>query len=292
MDRKDFLKLVTLLPFTGAAMKLNAFNTLADLPQNGHTMPVLFLGHGNPMNAIQENEYTRAWRAAGASMPKPVAILCVSAHWETRGTLVTAMPAPKTIHDFGGFPKELSEFQYAAPGSPALAEEAKKAVSRAEVGLDYEWGLDHGCWSVVCHLFPDAGIPVIQMSLDYTKPPAWHYELGRELAALRRKGVLIVGSGNIVHNLGMLSWNSPRGYDWAIEANEKVKKLILAGDHRQLIGYPSLGKEMQLAVPSPEHYLPLLYTLALKEEKDSVSFFNDRTEMGAVSMTSVRIGAA
>jgi 4,5-DOPA dioxygenase extradiol len=199
------------------------------------------------------------------------------------------MEKPKTIHDFGGFPKELYEVQYPAPGSPELAEETKQAVSRTPVELDHQWGLDHGCWSVIRHLFPNADVPVIQLSLDHSKPAQWHYELASELRILRSKGVLVVGSGNIVHNLRMADWEKLGGYDWAVEANQRIKKLVEGDDHQSLINYAAMGREMQLAVPTPEHYLPLLYILGLKEEKERVSFFNDKAEMGSISMTSMKI---
>jgi 4,5-DOPA dioxygenase extradiol len=256
-------------------------------------MPVLFLGHGNPMNAIGENEFVNGFRRLGEDMPKPSAILCISAHWETRGTLVTAMLKPKTIHDFGGFPKALYEVQYPAPGDPVLAAETQETVSNTFVGLDYAWGLDHGAWSVIKHLYPLADVPVVEMSLDYTQPPAYHYELGRQLASLRKKGVLIIGSGNMVHNLRMASWEEMEtpgfSYDWAAEASLTMKKYILEGDHASLIQYARQGKEVQMAIPTPEHYLPLLYTLSLQEKGDAVSFFNDQMIAGSLSMTSVRI---
>ncbi len=254
-------------------------------------MPLLFLGHGSPMNAIEENEFTNGWREIGATLPKPQAILCISAHWETIGTQVTAMEAPRTIHDFYGFPRELFGVSYPAPGSPALAEATRRGVQKTIVELDTKWGLDHGCWSVAKHLFPDANIPVIQLSLDRRQSPLWHYELAGELAFLRRKGVLILGSGNIVHNLGIMDWeNSDDGYDWAREANDLLKHLILEGDHTRLAGYQALGEEIRLSVPTPEHFLPLLYVLALKDEKEGIGFFNDKTIFGSISMTSLKIG--
>jgi 4,5-DOPA dioxygenase extradiol len=253
-------------------------------------MPLLFVGHGNPMNAITDNEFSRGWREAGKALPKPNAILCVSAHWETRGTFVTAMEKPQTIHDFGGFPPELYEVPYPAPGSPALAQETKRRITATEVGLDLEWGLDHGCWSVLRHLFPHAGVPVIELSLDRTKDPRWHFDLAKELAPLRRKGVLIAGSGNMVHNLRMIDWKAAEGFDWAREANDQLKRLIAGDGSEMLTNYRSLSKEVQMGVPTPEHYIPLLYPLGLKEEGETVSFFNDRTELGAISMTSFRIG--
>src|ERR1035437_9113906 len=251
-------------------------------------MPVLFVGHGSPMNAIEENEFTRGWREIAKNLPRPNAILCVSAHWETRGTLVTVMEKPRTIHDFGGFPQELFDVQYPAPGNPELANETKSIIKDQIIGLDEQWGLDHGCWSVLRRMFPAADIPVVQLSLDYSKPAQYHYDLAKELAPLRTKGILIIGSGNIVHNLRMVSWdkmNEPGfGFDWAIEANEKMKKFILNGDHQSLINYPAQGKDFELAIPTPEHYLPLLYALALKEEKEKIELFNDKAVMGSLTM--------
>lgn len=270
-------------------MKLSDLGRMAGDLSNTAPMPLLFLGHGNPMNAITENEFTRGWQQVGRSLPKPNAVLCISAHWETNGTYLTATEKPKTIHDFGGFPKELYEVQYPAPGSPEFAEETQHIVTKTSVELDHERGLDHGCWSVIKHVFPKADVPIVQISLDRGKPAQWHYDLARELASLREKGVLIVGSGNVVHNLRMADWDEPGGFGWAVDANERIKKLIADGDHPLLIKYHSISKEMQLAVPTPEHYLPLLYVLGLKEEKESVSFFNDQTELGSISMTSVKI---
>lgn len=284
---------MALLPLAGLAMKLNKLSTITDNFGDTTQMPVLFLGHGSPMNAIEENEFVRGWRNVGASLPRPNAILCISAHWETRGTYVTAMEKPPTIHDFGGFPDELFAVEYPAPGSPQLALETKNIIKKTEVGLDEKWGLDHGAWSVIKHLFPNADIPVIQMSLDYYQPAKYHYELAQELSSLRKKGVLIIGSGNIVHNLGMVAWDKIKepeyGYDWALQANATLKNLILNNDHQQLINYKALGKEIALAAPSPDHYLPLLYSLALKEEKEKVTLFNDKTIMGSISMTSILI---
>jgi 4,5-DOPA dioxygenase extradiol len=257
-------------------------------------MPVLFVGHGSPMNAIEDNEFVQTWRELGKSLLQPSAILCVSAHWETRGTFVTAMEKPMTIHDFGGFPEELFDVQYPAPGSPELAKEVQHIIKKAGTGLDYKWGLDHGAWSVIKHLYPKADVPVIQLSMDYYQSPQYHYDLAMELAPFRKKGVLIIGSGNMVHNLGLVSWekmNEPGfGYDWAIEANEKMKKFILSDDHKALINYKSQGRAFQLAVPTPEHFIPLLYALALKEENETLNFFNDKAVAGSLSMTSIRIG--
>jgi 4,5-DOPA dioxygenase extradiol len=289
MERKDFLKLLALFPIAGTGMKLNTLSRLTSEFENTEPMPVLFVGHGNPMYAIEQNDFSNTWQSIGKSLVKPKAILVISAHWETEGTLVTAMEKPKTIHDFGGFPKALFDVEYPAPGSPALAKEVKETIKKTSVELDHQWGLDHGTWSVVKHMYPNADVPVIQLSMDYRKDALWHYELAKELAVLRQKGILIVGSGNMVHNLRRADFNVSKGFDWAIEANEKMKKLISENDHKALVNYSSLGKEVQLAIPSPEHYLPLLYALGLKSEKEKISFFNDKTELGAISMTSVKI---
>jgi len=259
---------------------------------NSERMPVLFLGHGSPMNAIEENEFVAGFRKVGSEISKPQAILCISAHWETRGTYVTVMEHPKTIHDFGGFPKALYDVQYPAPGNPELAQATKALVQKTEVGLDESWGLDHGAWSVIKHLYPKADVPVIQLSLDYTKPAQYHFELAQELAKLREKGILIIGSGNMVHNLRMVAWDKLKGepfaFDWATEANEKMKSLILDGDFQRLIDYKNQGKAFDLAIPTPDHYLPLLYTLALKDKKDKTAIFNDQPVGGSLTMTSVK----
>lgn len=258
------------------------------------TMPALFLGHGSPMNAIEENEFVNGFRQVAKSIPKPRAILCISAHWETPGTFVTSMEWPKTIHDFGGFPKALFDVQYPAPGSPKLAEETRQAITKTKVELNETWGLDHGAWSVIKHLYPKADIPVVQMSIDYRKPAAYHYELAKELAQLRRKGILIIGSGNMVHNLGMVAWDKLNtdnyGFDWAIEASDKMKKFILSDNHKALIDFGLQGKSFQLAIPTPEHYIPLLYTLGLKDKNEKVSLFNDKAVGGSLTMTSVKLG--
>lgn len=291
MKRIDFLKSIALLPLAGFAMQLNKIKSISDTFDSTAKMPVLFVGHGSPMNAIEQNEFTAGWQTAIHSLPKPNAILCISAHWETKGTFVTAMEKPQTIHDFGGFPQALFDVQYPAPGNPDLASQTKNMVTKTNVGLDEKWGLDHGAWSVIKVMYPGADIPVIQMSLDYTHDPRYHYELAKELVGLRDKGVLIIGSGNMVHNLRMIDWrNQDQGFDWAQEANSKFKKLITSGDHEKLINYGGLGREVELSVPSPEHYLPLLYALSLKSPDEDVTFFNDKTVMGSLSMTSVRIG--
>ncbi len=294
MHRKEFLQSLAVLPLAGFTMKLNTLNTITGAFSSTDKMPVLFLGHGSPMNAIEENEFVTGFRNVARDIPKPNAILCVSAHWETRGTMVTAMEHPVTIHDFGGFPKELYDVQYPAPGSPALAKQTQELVKKTEVKLDDKWGLDHGAWSVIKHLYPKADVPVIQMSLDYYQGPRYHYELAKELAALRKKGVLIIGSGNMVHNLRMVAWDKLNtdnyGYDWALEAREKMNHFILDGDHASLVDYSAQGKPFRLSVPTPEHYLPLLYALAQQEKDDAVTLFNDKAVGGSLTMTSVKIG--
>ncbi|MFA5574336.1 MAG: 4,5-DOPA dioxygenase extradiol [Brumimicrobium sp.] len=293
MDRSTFIKSLVILPLTATAMKLDVLNKLTDSMGKSKKMPVLFLGHGSPMNAIEENEFVTGFRNIAKEIPLPNAILCISAHWETKGTLVTAMENPPTIHDFGGFPQALFDVQYPAPGSPDLANKTKSLITTTEVGLDDKWGLDHGAWSVIKHLYPNADIPVIQMSIDYRQGPQYHYELAKQISSLREKGVLIIGSGNIVHNLRMVEWrklNETFGFDWALEANENMKKFILNGDHKSLINFRSQGKSWDLAIPTPEHYLPLLYSLALQDKNEEVKLFNDKPVAGSLTMTSLKIG--
>ena len=294
MNRRKFVKTAAVAGITGSMASLAALHKLTEPLEHTARMPVLFLGHGSPMNAIEENEFVQGFRARSAEIRKPSAILCISAHWETRGTYVTAMEKPRTIHDFGGFPPQLFAVQYPAPGSPALAKETQQLVQLAQIGLDHQWGLDHGAWSVIKHLYPQADVPVIQLSLDYTKPPQYHYDLAKQLAQLRDKGVLIVGSGNMVHNLGLVAWNRLNdigyAYDWALEAGSKMKAYIEDGNHQALINYSAQGDAFRLAIPSPEHYLPLLYSLALKGDRDEVSLFNDKALAGSLTMTSVQIG--
>lgn len=257
------------------------------LPGNAGKMPVLFIGHGSPMNGIENNSFSESWKALGVEMHVPKAVIIVSAHWFTKGTRITAMNNPQTIHDFGGFPKALFDVQYPAPGDPALAKETISIVHQAEVIPDHDWGLDHGAWTIVRHMYPDASIPVLQLSIDYTKPASYHYELAKELAALRRRGVLILASGNMVHNLRALNWNFPEsGFDWAIESNEIFKKHLVDGNHRALIHYEQLGAAVRMAIPTPEHYLPLIYAIGLQDKSDSLALFNDKTLMGSISMTS------
>ena len=274
---------------------LSAFNNFtSSLKEQEYLMPVLFVGHGSPMNGIEDTEFSRRWSQMGKELPTPAAVLVISAHWFTKGTRITAMEFPKTIHDFGGFPKELFDVQYPAPGHPALAQETADLLHSAHVELDHDWGLDHGAWTITKHMFPEANIPVLQLSIDYTKGPQYHYELAKELYALRKKGVLIIGSGNMVHNLRMVAWDKlddmEYGYDWARNINDKFKSLIMDGDHKPLINYSSLGRDALLAIPTPEHYLPLMYSLGLQGAKDQVSFFNDKAVGGSLTMTSVKIG--
>ncbi|HEY3405958.1 MAG TPA: 4,5-DOPA dioxygenase extradiol [Ohtaekwangia sp.] len=274
-------------------------STLTDLKKFSDTLsksdqktPLLFIGHGSPMNGIEDNEFSAGWETLAKEIPLPKAVLVVSAHWYTKGTFITAMEHPKTIHDFGGFPKALFDVQYPAPGNPALAKETASLIHKTQVGLDHEWGLDHGTWSVVRRMYPEAKIPVLQLSIDYSKGPQYHYELAKELAELRKKGVLIIGSGNMVHNLRIMDWSlKDSGYDWAEEMNETFKKKITAGDHTSLMEYEKLGQAAKLSIPTAEHYLPLLYILGLQEKNEQVSFFNDKTLMGSISMTSVKISA-
>lgn len=257
--------------------------------QSGPRMPVLFIGHGNPMNAIEDNVFSQAWLELGRTLPRPRAILCISAHWETAGPRVTAMEHPRTIHDFYGFPEPLYRVHYPAPGDPDLARLIRDAAPEAGIQLDSAWGLDHGAWSVLCRMFPGAAIPVVQLSLDRAREPELHYRLGRALHPLREQGVLIVGSGNIVHNLGALVWEDT-AFDWAVAFDERLRDLIRAGDHEQIIHYQRLGPGAALAVPTNEHFLPLLYTLALQDDADAVDFFCERVTLGAISMRGIRIG--
>ena len=276
---------------------LSAFKSFTNgLNEQEHIMPVLFIGHGSPMNGIEDTEFSRRWTQMAKEIPTPKAVLVISAHWFTRGTKITAMDFPKTIHDFGGFPQELFDVQYPAPGHPVLAKETAELLHSAHVELDHDWGLDHGAWTIIRHMYPDANIPVLQLSIDYTKGPQYHYDLAKELNALRKKGVLIIGSGNMVHNLRMVAWDKLNtdgfGFDWALKAREKMNGFILNGDHRSLMNYHAQGRAFELAIPSPEHYLPLLYTLALQQDGEKVSLFNDKAVGGSLTMTSVKIEKA
>ncbi len=294
MKRSTFLKIVSLFPLTGYSMSLaNLENFTSNLTAT-NKMPVLFVGHGSPMNAIEDNQFSRRWNTMAKEIPVPQAVLCISAHWLTKGTAVTAMNQPTTIHDFGGFPKALFDVQYPAPGNPELAVETKNLITTTEITLNHDWGLDHGTWSVVKQMYPEANIPVLQLSIDYYQSPQYHFDLAKQLSALRSKGVLIIGSGNMVHNLGLAAFdkiNEPGyGFDWALEMNTIFKKHILEGNTAPLINYQSLGKAASLAIPTPDHYYPLLYTLGLQEKGDPVSFFNDIAVAGSLTMTSVKFG--
>ncbi|MFN8278554.1 MAG: 4,5-DOPA dioxygenase extradiol [Chitinophagales bacterium] len=281
------------LPVMTRSMSFSLIQQLAS-GESTEKMPVLFLGHGSPMNAIEDNPFVRGFRDLKYRLPEPKAILCISAHWETRGTLVTAMEHPRTIHDFGGFPQALYEVKYPAPGSPELAATTKQIVRSTTIGLDDQWGLDHGAWTVIKHLYPEASVPVVQLSLDYTKPPGYHYQLAKELALLRQKGVLIIGSGNLVHNLGLVAWNQLNtddyAFDWASSASAIIKSHILNGNHQALVDYRQLGREVLLAIPTPEHFLPLLYVLGLQEKNEAPELFNDKAVAGSLTMTSVALG--
>lgn len=276
---------------------LSDFNRFtSNLKEQEDWMPLLFIGHGSPMNAIEDNEFSQRWRTMAKEIPTPKAVLIVSAHWLTKGTHVTAMPSPRTIHDFGGFPPELFEVQYPAPGEPTIAAEVANLITSTNVGLDHDWGLDHGAWSVVRQMYPTANIPVLQLSIDYHKPPQYHYDLAKELLSLRKKGVLILGSGNMVHNLRMMHLptgnlediNKEYGFDWAIEMNTLFKEKIQSGDHNALINYDKLHRAALLAIPSPDHYYPLLYTLGLQRKGEKPYFFNDKPVAGSLTMTSVK----
>lgn len=264
----------------------------SNLKKQDHKMPVLFIGHGSPMNGIEHNQFSESWAQLAKEIPTPEAILVVSAHWLSRGTKITAMDFPETIHDFGGFPKALFDVQYPAPGNPELAKETASIIKSADVELVHDWGLDHGAWTVIRNMYPDAKIPVLQLSIDYTKGPQFHYELAKELSSLRSKGVLIIGSGNMVHNLRMISFDkldAEYGYDWAIEMNEVFKKHISNRNHDALINYESLGNAAKLAVPTPDHYYPLLYSLGLQNKNEEAFIFNDKLMAGSLTMTSLVI---
>lgn len=257
------------------------------------TMPAIFFGHGNPLNALLENGYTEGWASIGASLHHtPRAVLCVSAHWYLPGTAVTAMQSPRTIHDFGGFPRELYEVEYPAPGSPELANQVRDLLSPTPVRLDNRWGLDHGTWSVLCHVFPHADVPIVQLSIDETKPAPFHYELGKRLAPLRDEGVLVVGSGNLVHNLHAYAWgrHDVEPFDWAVRFEALARELLLKGDHEPLINYERLGRDALLSAPTPDHYLPLLYVIALQREGEQTTFPVEGFDGGSISMLTVQIG--
>jgi 4,5-DOPA dioxygenase extradiol len=255
-------------------------------------LPAIFFGHGNPMNAVQNNSYTEGWRSIGQQTPRPKAVLAISAHWFVPGTGVTISTAPRTIHDFGGFPQELYQVQYPAPGDPALARRVQQLLAPLDVKLDNSWGLDHGTWSVLRHVYPAADIPVVQLSIDETKPASYHFEIGRKLAPLREEGVLIAGSGNLVHNLRTYAWGRhPRDpYDWAVRFESAAKDIMLAGDYKPLVNYDMLGSDAALSIPTPDHYLPLLYALAARQSNERIRFPVEGVDGGSISMLSVQIG--
>jgi len=257
----------------------------------GTLMPTIFFGHGNPMNAISRNPYSEGWAAVGASMPRPKAVLSVSAHWYIPGCAVTAAAAPRTIHDFGGFPKKLYEVNYPAPGSPDLARRVKSLLSPVSVMLDEKWGLDHGTWSVLTHVFPGADVPVVQLSIDERQPPLFHYEIGKRLAALREEGVLVIGSGNLVHNLHTYAWgqHGVQAFDWAVRFEKEVRELLLKGEDARIVDYEELGRDAMLSAPTPDHYLPLLYVLGLRRKHEPISFPVEGIDGGSVSMLTVQI---
>lgn len=290
MNRKTFIKTTTGVLAMSTLGTLKVFSE--QLRQQEQKTPLLFIGHGSPMNGIENNQFSQQWTSLANDFPEPTAVICISAHWLTRGTFVTAMEKPRTIHDFGGFPKALFDVQYPTIGSPALAEETQKLITKTTVHLDHDWGLDHGTWTIIRHIYPKANIPILQLSIDYHQSPQYHYELAQELATLRRKGVLIIGSGNMVHNLRMVDFqkiNSTYGYDWAIEMNEKFKKNITQRNHKDLINYESMGQAAKLAIPTPDHYYPLLYILGMQEQNEEANFFNDVPVGGSLTMTSVKI---
>ena len=294
MDRRLFLKsssLAALAQFINMS-GLSALQALEHHLSPSERMPILFIGHGNPMNAITDNAWHRSWQQLGKALPKPQAILSVSAHWLTRGTKVTGMVKPKTIHDFGGFPRELFEAQYPAPGAPALAKTTSELVSSTTILPDESWGLDHGTWSVLLPMYPAADIPVYQLSLDYAQPTTYHYEIGKQLSKLREKGVLIIGSGNLVHNLGQVDWSGGnKVYDWAVEFDSKMSEWISKGDHASILNYQKLlGNTATMAHPTYDHLLPLFYVLGLQQKGEELHYFNDQFDMGSISMRSLQIG--
>ncbi|HET9838978.1 MAG TPA: 4,5-DOPA dioxygenase extradiol [Candidatus Angelobacter sp.] len=255
-------------------------------------LPAVFIGHGNPMNALLRNPYTEAWSALGQDIPRPTAVLSISAHWFAPGTGVTITTAPRTIHDFGGFPRDLYQVKYPAPGDPVLARRVQKLLEPTPVLLDESWGLDHGTWAVLCHVYPQADVPVVQLSIDETQPPEFHYEIGRRLAPLRQEGVLIVGSGNLVHNLHAYAWgrHAVEPFDWAVRFEQQAREMLLAAEHRPLVEYEKLGRDAHLSIPTPDHYLPLLYVIGARQERDRVSFPVEGVDGGSISMLAVRVG--
>lgn len=287
MKRIDFIKTLSLLPLAGSSSYAGSLNALADGKSTART-PLLFIGHGSPMNGIRDNIYSNAWKDLGQKLEVPKAVICISAHWLTKGTFVTALEEQPTVHTFNNFPHELFEVRYPAKGNPGLAKEIQKLISTTNVGLSHDWGIDHGAWIVLRRLFPEANVPVIQLSVDYSQPAEYHYRLGKQLSSLRRKGVLIVGSGNIIHNLYTTKSDS-KPYDWALEAREKFNAYITDANHQPLLKYQGLGSWATNAIPTPDHYFPLLYILGLQEADERVSFFNDDILSGSLSMTSLHI---
>ncbi|WP_143525015.1 4,5-DOPA-extradiol-dioxygenase [Labilibacter marinus] len=295
MKRRKFLKTASVLTtMIGNMTELKGLEKLVDDMPLSEKMPLLFIGHGSPMNAIEDNEFTQGMKQVAHTLSLPKAILCISAHWYIKGTKVTAMQQPKTIHDFHGFSQELYKQQYPASGHPELANETRELLLPTQVGKDLDWGLDHGSWSVLKHLYPNADVPVFQLSIDATKGAEYHFKLAQKLQSLRNKGVLIIGSGNIIHNLRLVDWpnfnKDNHGFDWAIEAREWVNKNIENRNFKSLYEYQKQGKAMQLAVPTPDHYLPLIYTLGLAGVNEEIKLFNDKLQAGSLSMTSLKIG--
>jgi 4,5-DOPA dioxygenase extradiol len=294
LNRKSFLKSVSISPFLMNISHLNGLGNWASSLPNSEPMPLLFLGHGSPMNAIEDNQFVRGFKEITKTLPTPKAIICISAHWYTKGIQIMASPIPKTIYDFGGFPEELYQVKYPVKGDVNLAKEVQSILKPTTSNLSEDWGLDHGAWSVLIHLFPEANIPVIQLSIDYTMSASEHYELAKSLKSFRDKGILIIGSGNIVHNLGLVDWpnmhKDNHGFDWAIEAREKINQAILENNMEPLLNYNKQGKAFQNAIPTPDHYLPLIYALALQNKEDKKMFFNDKLVAGSLSMTSLKIG--
>jgi 4,5-DOPA dioxygenase extradiol len=293
MHRRTLIKAGGLLAFAqiSGMSTLSALEGLGNSLSPSEKMPVMFIGHGNPMNAIEDNAYHRSWQDIGKKMPRPKAILSVSAHWITKGTMVTGMSHPKTIHDFGGFPKKLFDQVYPAPGSPELAKLTKELVTYSHLQTDDSWGLDHGTWSVLLPMYPMADIPVYQLSLDYDQPPTYHYEIGKQLGKLREKGVLIIGSGNLVHNLREIDWSgSGKAFDWAVEFDTKFTEWMNKGDHASIMNYQKiLGNTATMAHPTYDHLLPLFYVLGLQQKNEKITYFNDQIDMGSISMRSMVI---
>jgi 4,5-DOPA dioxygenase extradiol len=293
MERKDFLKLFALAPLTPFAMKINELHTFADsLSPADELMPALFVGHGSPMNAIEDNDFTKALKQLGATLPKPKAIAMVSAHWLTRGTFVHVENKPKMIYDMGGFPEELYKVNYPAPGSPDFAKEVQRAATKTKILDNHDWGFDHGMWSVMLHLFPKADVPVFQISLDYYQQPQYHFELATELQKLRKKGVMLIGSGNLTHNLGQFDLTNinAKTADWALEFDSKMKSFMDAENFQGVIDYKKLGNSAALAHPEPSHFLPLLYTLGMKQKNELLTYPYDKFQYGTFSMRCVKVG--